>query len=282
MLGHCIWYPQLQTSHNRHFCYEHPQTLSGFISHHPMGLRTRLDPDVCSSSSIRESDEGPGGPRGQHSILSSRWRWRSESRVQELCFSRRGVLSLPEICQSRALVKLKAKKWGSTLLFFSGRNCKVTRQGAWTLGDVENCSSELITCSDSLTCILSTSSRKPVLPRRAGVHKVMGNTLVYTRTCFNTGSFDIHRFSLVHALASLPIFLWNSYKPKLFLDSCWNTCYGQNKLTGFFWEAWESSSVHHDFTTVRICLNMHGSKLNLKGFMLKTSWLLLSVFPVFS
>ena len=57
--------------------------------------------------------EGPQGPRGQHSILSSRWRWRSESRVHGSCFSRLGVLSHPEIYQSRSLVKLKAKKWGS-------------------------------------------------------------------------------------------------------------------------------------------------------------------------
>ena len=180
MLGHYIWYPQLQTSHNRHLCYEHPLTIRGFISHHPMGLRTGLDSDVCSSSSIRASAEGSWGPRGQHSILSSRWRWRSESRVHCSCFSRLGVLSLPEVYQSRSLAKLNAKKRGSTLLFFSGRNCKVRERGHWRTWKIGAANSSAAVTHLRASCPLGAES----LLRTAGVRKVADSTLLYIRTCF--------------------------------------------------------------------------------------------------
>ena len=219
--------------------------------------------------------EGPQGPRGQHSILSSRWRWRSESRVHGSCFSRLGVLSHPEIYQSRSLVKLKAKKWGSTLLFFSGRNCKVRERGHWRAWNIGAANSSAAVTHLHASCPPGAESQS--------FHGELVSARWWAAPCSTRGLLHLGHLAFADTCyplscsssVSLPIFLWNSYKPKLFLDSFWDTCYDQNKLTGSLWEAWESSPVHHDFTTtVRVCPNMHGSKLNLRGFILKTSSLL--------
>lgn len=76
-------------------------------------MRVPGAPEASTASSLADEDEGQ---RGESTARAS---------------PGLGVLSFPEIYQSRSLVKLKAKKWGSTLLFFSGRNCKVREWGHW-------------------------------------------------------------------------------------------------------------------------------------------------------
>ena len=106
----------------------------------------------------------------------------------------------------------KLRNGGSTFLFFSGRNCKVTRQGAWMLGDVENWGSELTSRSYSPTSVMSSVSGEPVLPGRAGVSMVAG---AGPCPALGPASLSDHwtftaqfiSLSLFHPLASFPIFL---------------------------------------------------------------------------
>ena len=248
-----------------------------------MGRRTGLDSDICSSSSIWGSDWGSPGPQrpAQHPLLQMKMKVREES-------PRLVLLQAWGSCLSQKFTR--ADHWSSSKLRNGEAHCfssvgGIARLGSGDTGghgtlEQQTLQLQLLTYMHPVHQEQKASpSTESWCPHGGGQHPALHGDCFTWVTWHPLTPVTL---SLVHPLVSLPIFLWNSYKPKLFLDSFWDTCYDQNKLTGSLWEAWESSPVHHHFmTTGRVCPNMHGSKLNMRGFILNASSLLHSLFPAF-